>query len=110
MLASLLNTPRTAEQWQAWSFANYQDIVEIQQAIQAQRGISLTRYILYPIPPDDVQGWLARNQNSLDDINGTLLLQGTDLQIVDLTDAKQLQGWVYTLYQQHYAARAALRI
>lgn len=37
-LPSLLNTPRTSEEWQRWSFNNYQDHLKIIQAIQATTG------------------------------------------------------------------------
>jgi hypothetical protein len=110
MLASLLNTPTSDQEWQRWSFVNSQDVLEIQQAIRSQLGVSLPQYILDPMPLDDTPRWLARNQEALDGINGVLKLQGADLEVVDLTDPRQLQGWMFTLYQQHYDARAALKI
>lgn len=37
-LSSLLNVPRTEEEWQRWSFNNWQDHLKIIQAIQATTG------------------------------------------------------------------------
>jgi hypothetical protein len=110
MLASLLNTPVTELDWARWSFASASDIVEIQEAILAQKSIALPQYQLDPIPPGDRQLWLERNQSALSGINGALQLDGADVEFVNFDDPKDLQGWIYSVYQQHYSARAALRI
>jgi hypothetical protein len=110
MLASLLQVPRNDNDWRAWSFANSQDLLEIQQAIQAQHGVNLPQYVLDPVTIDALPRWLERNQQALDGINGVLKLQGDDVEIVDLENPRELQGWVYSIFQQHRDARAALKI
>lgn len=110
MLASLLNVPATEHDWQRWSFANSADIVEISQALLAKKGVALPQFQLDPIPPGDRQLWLERNQSALSGINAALKLDGADVEFVNLDDPRELQGWIFTVYQQHYAARAALQI
>lgn len=111
-LPTLLNVPRTRNEWDAWSFAHRTHHAAIRQAIYAESHTSdnLFEYQLDPIPQDQIQDWLARNQQSHDDMNQVLDLQGVDLESVDVKDPKQLAAWIYIHWQEHQSAAIALGI
>lgn len=72
--------------------------------------VKLTEYQLYPINFDRITDFLENNQAAHTDFNGYLGLQSSDLEEVDIKDKKQLQAWVYLVYQELYDACAALQI
>lgn len=72
--------------------------------------VKLFDYQLDPISFDDVTNWLARNQQAHDDFNQALGLNGVDLEGVDFTDQKQLQAWVYLVWQEMQTAQQQLNI
>jgi len=109
MIAALLNIPKTPEEWLRWGWHHAEHHQEIQQAI-AKQGVNLTIYVLYPLPEEDVGGWLLRHQQTHLDMDGALGLQSVDLQGVDLKDERQLQAWIWSNYLEHQAAGAKLRI
>lgn len=110
MLANLLNVPTSDAEWQIWSFSHRDSHVRIRQAIQTQKGVVLPDYQLDPIFPQDMQGWLQRNSQTHNDMDGALGAQGTDLLDVDFNDEKQVQAWMFSHYQEHFTAEQALGI
>lgn len=111
-ITSLLNIPKSKQDWDTWSFAHRIHHDAIRQAIQQQSNgaDNLAQYQLDPLPPDDITGWLSRNQQSHDDMNQVLQLQGTDLEGVDFKDQKQLESWIFEHWQEHNSAAAQLAI
>lgn len=110
-LFSLLNAPvGGAVNLNEWSFAHMQDHLEIIQAIQKKRGINLIRYQLDPFNEHDVNRWLNRHQQSHDDFNSVLGLNGVDLQTTDFKDDKDIQSWTHLNFMEHRSARLALAI
>lgn len=109
---SLLNVPKTAQDWAAWSFAHKDHHSAIRQAIfrKTNGADNLAEYELDPINFESVKEWLARNQQSHDDFNLVLGLEGTDLEGLDVEDKGQLATWVMTHWQEHQNAAAALKI
>ena len=110
MLAALQNIPKTEQDWSRWSFNHDQDHYEIIQAIAAQKQVSLQRVPLDPIPFFDFESWLMRNAQSHVDFNGVLGLPGNDLSSLDLKNPSEVAQWVSLNFQEHYNARAALKI
>lgn len=110
MLALLLNTPRTDEEWARWSFAHRDSHTRIRQAIQSTKNTMLPDYQLEPIFQQDLQGWLQRNSQMHQDFSGVLGVESFDLLDVDFKDEKSIQAWAYLHYQAHYNAEAALGI
>lgn len=104
MLVALLNVPRSDPEWAIWSFAHKQSHLAIVQAIRAAGGASLAEYQLDPIPKNDVPGWLARNQEAHNDMNGALGVQSSDLLETDLSDERQAEAWVYLHFIEHQTA------
>lgn len=109
-LVNLLNVPQTKEEWDIFSFSHRDSHKKIIQAIQAQNTVILSEYELDPINPEDVQGFLNRNQQAHQDMNRALQTQGSDLSEVDLNDPKQLQAWISAHYKEHYDAETELKI
>ena len=109
MLAVLLETPSTNEDWTRWAFHHEQDHREINQAIRALGG-SAPDANIYPMIQEDLLDWMTRHQQlhvAMDSFLGT---QSTDLQLADLNDPKQLQAWTYSNYLEHQTARKSLGI
>lgn len=108
----LLNVPRTAEDWQSYSFNLRDAITQLQQKIynDSNGATVLFQYQLDPINFQEVNDWLDRVEQSINDINAYLGLQEVDLESVDLSNQAQLQSWIYNLYQEIYSAAQALQI
>jgi hypothetical protein len=111
-VTSLLNVPKTKNDWDRFSFAHRTHHTTIRQAIfsQSNGADNLFEYQLDPIPANEETDWLARNQQSHDDFNQVLNLQGTDLQGVDFKDKKQLETWIQLHWKEHQNAAIALGI
>lgn len=110
MLAVLLETPQTDDDWGRWAFHNQDQTQLIQQAIHVQYGVTLTPYILFPLNLQAPAIWLQNNQASHTDFNAVLGLQSHDLQEVDFNDADQLATWININYQEMMDASTALKI
>lgn len=111
-LPDLLNVPHTKEEWDRFSFAHRDHHNLIRQAIQKQSNgaDNLFEYQLDPIIPNEIQDFLSRNQQSHDDFNEILGIQGVDLEGADFKDKKQLTAWILANYQDHFNAAQALTI
>lgn len=111
-ITSLLNIPKDKNSWDKWSFAHRDHHDRIRQAIRQQSNgaDNLVQYQLDPIPADEVSDWLSRNQQSHDDMNQVLRLQGVDLEGVDFKNSQQLEAWIYVHWQEHSTAALALGI
>lgn len=109
-LPSLLNTPKTPEEWARWSFSDAQDHINIIQAIQKQEGVSLFQYQLDPINFQSPFDFIRRHAQTHTDMNGVLGLQSVDLSEVDINDPNKLEAWIYSNYQEHNNAHEALGI
>jgi len=110
MLAALLNVPVSSSDWATWSLHHKLDHDEIADGVYNKYSIRLPQHQLDPIPMDQVTSWLARNQESHNEMNAQLSLQSTDLEGVDFADNNQLRSWIYLHYQEHFTARSKLGI
>jgi predicted acyl esterase len=105
--AALLNTPKSAADWNIWSFNHKVSHDAIRAAILAKTGVNLTSYEIDPISPADMSGWLQRHAQLHVEMDAALGQQSTDLQDVDLSDERQLISWIYLNYQEHRDAEDA---
>lgn len=110
MLSSLLNVPKTREDWDSWSLSHRDSHMRISQAVKVQKNISLIDYQLDPISPNDVRGFLDRNSQAHKDMNTALGTQGSDLQDVDFNKPEELNSWMDLHYLEHYDAEQDLKI
>lgn len=93
-----------------WTLHHSEDHKEIIQAIQAQKGISLTQYQIEPYNKHDEGGWLLRHQALHDDMNGVLGLAGNDLQNIDISTEDGRKEMELMHFREHQNARQALGI
>lgn len=107
---SLLNVPRNKEEWNRWSFSHAQDHIQIIQAIQQKKNLSLIQYQVDPIDFGNPLDFLKRHSQLHTDMNGALDLQSIDLSETDLEDPNKLQAWVYSNYQEHNNVHLTLGI
>lgn len=110
MLAYLLNSPATAEEWSIWSRAHRDQHQQINQAIQAAYGVNLTEYPIDPIVLDDFPDFLASNQKLHNDFNGILQTQGSDLSVANLNDQNERDAWIYLHRREHETAANILHL
>jgi hypothetical protein len=110
MLAALENLPRTPTEWTRWSWDHRDSHDRIRAAILAQKSVRLSDYQVDPIDPGAVSLFLQNNSQLHGDMNGSLGLQSSDLQDVDLGDARQFEAWVRIHYLEHFYAEAKLEI
>lgn len=110
MLALLLNTPRSAEDWNRWSLHHRISHDVIRLAIAQQLKVNLPEYLLEPIPLHEPKIFLQRNASAHTDMNGALGTQGSDILDVNLTEQRELQAWIYLHYLEHLTAEQRLNV
>lgn len=110
MLVVLKNIPKTKEEWDRFSFHHRDSHNKIRKAIQTQKGINLTDFVLEPISSDNIQGFLDNNSQMHKDMNVALGTQGSDLQDVDLKNKEELEAWFDIHYTEHFDAESELKI
>ncbi|HEY4355952.1 MAG TPA: hypothetical protein VGN16_09410 [Acidobacteriaceae bacterium] len=110
MIVTLLNAPKSAEDWARWSFHHRASHQAIVQALKTQKNVEVPLYILDPIDLSQPKLFLEANQQMHQDMDNALGSQSSDLEDVDVNDARQLQSWIYTHWLEHQAAEAALGI
>jgi len=55
-------------------------------------------------------GGSEKNQETHDEMNSALQLQGSDLESVDINDPRQFESWIFSHYQEHFDAQSKLGI
>lgn len=110
MLPTLLEIPKTPEEWNRWSFQNRDHHQQIRQAIQAKLGLNLPEYQLDPINGSNTTVWLQNHAQTHGDMNSALGLQSVDLLDVHFEDPKELEAWAYLHWQEHSNAAIKLGI
>jgi hypothetical protein len=110
MLPLLLNVPSTAEDWERYSFNIRSEIDRCNEAIQQQHGVSLPSYQLDPIDPGHVHDWVQNLSQALGGICGVLGIQSSDVLDVDLSNESARTGWIFSVFEELFAAEAALKI
>lgn len=87
-----------------------QDHLEIIQAINKQKNISLIFYQIDPYNPNDRQGWELRHQQMHDDFNSALDLSSSDLSSIDDQDDSEREEYAALHFREHQNARLTLGI
>lgn len=110
MLAHLLVKPTSAAEWALFSWAHRDQHDQIRQVIQELGGPNLTEYQLDPIVLDRFQDFLAANQQTHNDMNGVLQLQGNDLSQLDPANQNETDAWIWLHFKEHQDAAIRLHI
>lgn len=110
MLAALLNTPTSNEEWQHFSFDHRDSHDRIRAAILQQRNVNLADYQVDPINPQNTQQFLENNSNLHTEMNEVLRSQSSNVEDVDFNDPNQLRAWIALHYQEHLNAEQLLGI
>lgn len=106
-LAVLLNI--TEHDFTEFSFANADHHNLVSSALKA-KGVTVTRYILDPIPSFDVQNWLRRHQDGHTQVNAALGINGNDLTDVDFSKPDEADSWAQLHYSEHQEWASALGV
>lgn len=111
-LAGLKSPVADRKDWDTWLFSHWSDTLEIVAAIQKLNHPMVVRTI-DRVDPDDktaLDVWLQNEQDTHNDFNDFLGLEGVDLLGLDFRDKVGVEQWLYHEYQEHYAARRELGI
>lgn len=109
-VSSLLNVPKTAEDWASWALNHRIQHDAILSAVSSQKSVKLTSYLLDPINFNYPDLFLQNNSQAHTDMNNTMKTQSTDLLEVNLSDEKQLASWIYSHWLEHNTINQALGI
>ena len=112
-LFDLLSSPKSPEDWEQYSFSTRNQVDLIRSAILKQYNINLTQYQLYPLDlsnEENRQYWLQQNSQSHDDFNAVLGQQSSDIDDVDFKNEKELEAWIFLVYQELFTACSILKI
>ena len=109
-LPFILNIPPGDGGMNQWLFQHAQDHLAIVQGVLQRFNTVLPVYVLDPVMPQDMEGWLLRHQEAHNDMSGVLGLQGIDLQTVDFTNPGQLQAWLFLNWDAHNSAARLLSL
>ena len=91
-------------------FWNAQDHIEILQAIQKKTSANLVQRVLDPVDQHAIDVWLELHQQTHNDTNAALRLNGVDLSDVDFGSRDKIREWINLHAQEHQAMRQALGI
>ncbi len=100
-IASLINVPKTRQQWESWSFTHKIQHDNINRALLTQKNKILVNYILDPINQEDQEVFLQNNAQMHLDVCSLLDVEGSDLTSVNWQDEKELGNWIYLHWQEH---------
>jgi hypothetical protein len=109
-IGTLFNIPRTPEQWNEFAFANFDSHNKIAQAIYRKYTILIPTYPLDPIPWFDFQTWARNHQQSHDQQDGILNIQGSDFTSGDLSREDELANFIRLHGTEHQLAEAMLGV
>ena len=110
MLAALLNTPKSFEEWQQFARDHRDSHDRIRKAIKSKYNIELTDYIVEPLSEASFKQFLQNNSSLHTDMNGVLKSQSSDLLDVTFDDLQKLETWISLHYQEHQNAEQILGI
>lgn len=110
MLPLLYNSPKDKSGFDEFSFANIDEHRKIATAVKTLYGITLSQYIIDPIPLFDFSAWAYRHQQMHNEQNAVLGIAGNDLTTVDLSKEDQVSAWINLHAQEHYQASAILEL
>lgn len=84
-----------------FSFANQDHHRNVINHIAQTKSELLSTYDLDPINPEQFQTWLQLHQDSHNQINGVLGIQGVDLTSVDFRDQGEAAAWSRLHMNEH---------
>lgn len=107
MLAHLMVTPKTPDDWRQWQWAHRVSHDRIREALAAQ-GKTIQSQPLEPFHLGDHKSFLQVNESIHNDMNNALGFQNNNLIDTNWHKHTELAEWIDTHYQEHWAAEKAL--
>jgi len=106
-VVDLYNVPQTPSDMDRWASLHMIHHRLINLAIYRQHHIALPEYVIDPIDMRNPTAFLDQHQTMHNNTDSVLGLSGYDLSDVDLTDARQLSGWIWLNAQLHFQEATA---
>jgi hypothetical protein len=102
-VADLFNAPKTDREVAAWSFAHMAHHRDLNAQVFKLHNILLPEYVLDPIVPASIQGFLNLHQIMHNNLDLILGVSGNDLSQVDWDNVSEREGWIYLNATLHVA-------
>lgn len=109
-ISSLLNVPKTLDEWNSWSLNHKIQHDNINRAVLAKKNTTLATYILDPINQQVPDVFLQNNAQIHLDVCALLKVEGSDLSSVNWKDERELGNWIYLHWQEHSSFNTTLGI
>jgi len=111
-LADLANIPdpNNLNSFHQFSFSDQDSHRKIIAAIFAQKGITLSLYVVDPMPFSDIGQWFAAEYQMHADMNRVTGVAGSDLSYVDFRNPEQWATWIRLHWSEHQQNENILRI
>ncbi len=110
MLPGLLNLPIGDRALASWSFNHADEHIQIITTIHRRGGVALTQRILDPIANFDFKNWLWAHQQTHNEMNAVLGIQGANLSQLNFDDKDELDAWAQLHFVEHQEANFKLGI
>lgn len=109
-LAGIFNIPGTPQEMAQWSFDHAAHHADINRLIFQIFRITISSFVLDPLPTNGMGGWLYQHQQLHTTMDGILGIGGFDLTDVDFNDKGQFAGWIWDNAQEHLQAADLLQL
>jgi hypothetical protein len=109
-LALLYNIPNDRRSMDEWSFSNRESHDQIILAIKRIYGVSLTPYVLDPLPTEDIPSFLARHQQIHSDMAVITGIATNNYTALDFNDPSLLAYYFNLHAAEHVATHQKLGI
>ena len=109
-LPYIYTKPESDDDWKAWAWNHASNHYDILQAAFVSKGQNLNQYILDPLDKNNLGTWLYQHQDTHNQINKLLGLQGNDLLNLDWRDPDQFSEWLRLNGDEHVRINTALGI
>lgn len=92
---------------QQWIFSHQQHHLAIIDATFRTKNVALALMQIYPLNPQDIEGWLYQHQLMHNQMNAVYGVAGNDLTSVDFRDKRQLDSFMYLNFMEHRSVATA---
>lgn len=96
-------TPQGFTEWTYQHYLHHQAIIS---AARSLRNTQLIQYQIWPVNPQNLDGFLNDHQSMHDEMNALYGVYGNDLSTLDWKDRKAVDAWYFLNWQEHLAVAA----
>ena len=109
-LPLLFRVPDAPEDWRAWSFNHAAIHNDWIAAVQREKNLLITQFLLDPVDLNNLGFWIYNHQNAHNQVNEALGTQGLDLLSYDLGNPDDLVEFIQLNGNEHQRIATALGV